>query len=974
MGPITVIVAVLALLQKVTTPARVDNSTSPLSHTTSLSVDVKYDVIGPDGGDVTSSLHTGGCVLLPENDTFAATLQRYLAEGSKLIKYNVYIRSQSLDSVMNSSVRMYRPGHWVRSTGRHGTGLLFLRPEFDILSLATLSHGVQTTGINFVDEPASCSRLLSEDELERQIRIILLHDFKNSSSESYEKFDAEEQVCNMHVLENGGVAEFHYYCCHRKEDKQISCYYLKPDIWRNILFVVIVILKVFVILFSPLLVPGNMYRLKKMAMQYTHRLDSGNEYKMKALVTTNPDRYGAVNCTKVKFRRLRSLSKFCESIQGMSPNVLHTFTINDIKFRASFGRLIPEDYAPVGIFGVLYSELIKCNMRKKQSVKPCCDASIFCNSTTKRCPWYTVLKRFMRSMLFLLIATPWILRLYVFFEIETEEISRRKEEASERNLNFYFPGNFTLYLTPLHVIFVIIYILLVLESFTYSSMSKHAKEKMKFVLRKCFQDMRDTNQLEVIGWLVRLILKPCEKFGLLGLLIGPVVFVLCLPFLICVLAFYMLPTINITSRLLAHFFVYLFPKEFCKNTRLSQLLQKAENNLEMATLVSMETLEKDARVLSSRRRRLQQLVIIIMCLVSLYSIIFLFTEFIAFFVEIIVYTIMGLILNASATLSYVSFVLLLGVYARDCFGNVAKNFLEFNKTLHDFVLENGKENMRKALWSIGHLSENIAFRISSELCDQQDPVVGLCTNADGHLRWRIKNLLLFIGNKQVPMIPVNFFHDACVMPYYRVPGRLLHGYIFATLQFCSIIVFLFFVLLVVMAFGDTYEISATNQVIATLAGGFIPFALKNFIFRSLKVNLVETENIYFRSTISHVMDTFQQKWPVDDIDALPVRLQRPVSTELDLRATVADIGNVSMSDTQTAASEEDPILVNGSGSLAQTPAHDLADLDLLVIATEKELQELPSSGRTSRTGSSGTGSSGRMEPQEMKTFSNGTPA
>ena len=963
-------------LQPTPTP---DDAPIRNNSTSNSSSDVTYYVIKDANGKMnedgasSESLVSSECVLRPESGSFAKTLQEYLTEGVKLINYHLKIRNETIATDVKRSSNMYRPDYWVRSTGRHGTGLLFLHPDFDVLSFMTLSYGVIDMSVNLIDEPENCTQQVQFNELEGLVRDVLLHDFQNATLDTYEtSFDADDQVCNMHILNSDGKADFRYYCCYKTENHEAKCYYLKPDFWRNVLFAVIVVLKIIVLLFCPRLVPGTWYRLKSVAMSYTHRLESEKQFKMKTIVTTNPDKFGAVSCTKVRFKHLQHMSKFSESLCNMSPDIPHTFSMNEIKFKAKFRRLIPEDYAPVGLFGVLFSELFKCNMRKKPAVKGCCEASICCWSKSIMCPWYVVLKRIMRSVLFLLISTPWIIRLFIYFAVETEEMSRKKTEASERNLSVYFPGNFTLLLTPLHVLFVVIYVLLVLESFTYSSLRRKAKEKVRFVLRKCFQDMRDTDQLNVIAWLVRITLKPYERLGILGILIGPLVFVVCLPFLVCVLAFYMLPTVNITCRLLAHFLVYLFPKDVCQSSKLlrniSKVLQKAEDNLEMETIASMETLEKDEKVLSSNWRRLQQLVIIFVCLVSLYSIIFLFTEFISFIVEVIIYTVMGLILNASVTLTHVSFVLLLGVYARDCFGNVRTAFLDFNKIVHDVVLEHGKENMRKALWNIGQLKHNLAFRINSNLYDNQSCPVDVRTNNSGRLRWGIKNMLLFIGNKQTPMIPVKFFFEACVMPYYHVPGRLLIRYVKAMLEFCTIITFLLFVLLVVMAFGDTYQLSATNQVLATLAGGFIPFALRNFVFQSFAAKTIDTDNVYFQSTIGALIDRYHQQWPVDDIDVVPVRIHRSVhDVESDAPHTPKNGTNGILPDSPASpgTGEDEPILSNGHDNAITTTDQDHVDLDLLVIATERELHETPRSSRSGSSGSS-TGSYRHMVAQEMQ--------
>jgi hypothetical protein len=55
-------------------------------------------------------------------------------------------------------------------------------------------------------------------------------------------------------------------------------------------------------------------------------------------------------------------------------------------------------------------------------------------------------------------------------------------------------------------------------------------------------------------------------------------------------------------------------------------------------------------------------------------------ECILFLGEVLMYTVIGIIINASNTLKYLSLVFLLGFYARDCFSTVTTEYLTFNKT------------------------------------------------------------------------------------------------------------------------------------------------------------------------------------------------------------------------------------------------------------------------------------------------------
>jgi predicted membrane channel-forming protein YqfA (hemolysin III family) len=75
-----------------------------------------------------------------------------------------------------------------------------------------------------------------------------------------------------------------------------------------------------------------------------------------------------------------------------------------------------------------------------------------------------------------------------------------------------------------------------------------------------------------------------------------------------------------------------------------------------------------------------------------------------------------------------------------------------------------------------------------------------------------------------------------------VPGPLIYNIVRATWRFLCICLFLLFVVLIVLAFGDNYKISGTNQMLATLAGGFLPWVFRNILFKSKDALSLDTKN------------------------------------------------------------------------------------------------------------------------------------
>ena len=95
------------------------------------------------------------------------------------------------------------------------------------------------------------------------------------------------------------------------------------------------------------------------------------------------------------------------------------------------------------------------------------------------------------------------------------------------------------------------------------------------------------------------------------------------------------------------------------------------------------------------------------------------------------------------------------------------------------------------------------------------------------------------------------------------PGPVYRSLLEATRKFLMIVLFLLFVFIVVLSFGETYNISSTNQMLATMAGGFMPFMFRN-IFRPSNPE-VETNLLSFKSKLEEVIKHFCQTWPMYDL-------------------------------------------------------------------------------------------------------------
>lgn len=130
-------------------------------------------------------------------------------------------------------------------------------------------------------------------------------------------------------------------------------------------------------------------------------------------------------------------------------------------------------------------------------------------------------------------------------------------------------------------------------------------------------------------------------------------------------------------------------------------------------------------------------------------------------------------------------------------------------------------------------------------------------------QWRIGHLMLFLDSFDTPRIPLNLFKKLCEVRVHGAPGPVYINLLKATGKFSIIVVFLFFVMIVVMAFGSAGQMSSTNQTLATLAGGFVPMLLKNVL--STKGEKLDLRTLSFKGQLDEIISEFKQGWPINDM-------------------------------------------------------------------------------------------------------------
>ena len=161
--------------------------------------------------------------------------------------------------------------------------------------------------------------------------------------------------------------------------------------------------------------------------------------------------------------------------------------------------------------------------------------------------------------------------------------------------------------------------------------------------------------------------------------------------------------------------------------------------------------------------------------------------------------------------------------------------------------------------------ENTALRVQGDMATPTDKPPVTLRVRDGRPRWSTSSILLFLDSKDTPYTPEKFFRDTIDLNYCGCPGQLYVNILTALWNFLKIIIFLMFVFVVVMAFGSAYSVSSSNQLMATVAGGFIPFVFTRFFSRGNHAASVDPDSVQFKTQFHTVINSYEQNWPVFDI-------------------------------------------------------------------------------------------------------------
>ncbi|CAH1775931.1 unnamed protein product [Owenia fusiformis] len=795
---------------------------------------------------------------------------------NQLILYNLkfpqYERTKHTNPLLDNMTFNFQSNRMNRANGKHGITLLNLDFNFPVLSLTLLTIGVIEKHVEIADKPMHClAGLIEEDKIDT-IMALLLRDFNTNATST--TLGERDKICHKVIRNSQHGAYFTYRCCNQDaltsdviciEDIHID------DIWLFVIYVMLVALKIIVLLFGPLFLPGFVGSLSFDQVPYVVKMKE--PLKKKIYVKTKPTqnlKHNEKNMYKFQVNDLNTFQMCHESIEKIPLDMLDVpldVNIYEYHIDVDHKNLLIESKVPVGLFKSIYRSLCLCKIQNVQPFKDCCSESILgcSNEQGPRSPlWIDVCKLLGRFCIVILVPFPFYIRIVMYYFTEEIELKSRTRTLERLGLHPRYEFNLMEYLTPTHPMLFVIYGFYLIAAFVFvvfSSKKSEGTNTLKNIITTSLRDMKNVCYLEALGFLVRAVIWPFNKYGIFGCCVALLFWPLALPFVIITIAFYCTPIVYLTYRTLVHIKNCIFHPSSDKHW----FVRRVEKFRRETTIANISQFSSEIKsTLGEADTCFKKLLDVgggILLIGSIYAITIMFAECIGMIVEVSVYTLMGIIVNASSVLRYIMMFVMVVMYAQSCFANVYKKYLKLNKALF-YDIKKRMRDLDEVTNLPSHLQENIGFK-GQELSEQgKHEKPDRIDETETHPHWIINDLILFLDSEDMPRIPIKLFQDVCDIRLAGSPGPVHKSLLSASWKLLSIIVFLLFVFVVIMTFGSIYRVSSTNQTLATLAGGMIPFLFKHKLISA--DDHCELNTVSFNNKVNEIIDNFYQTWPMND--------------------------------------------------------------------------------------------------------------
>ena len=773
-----------------------------------------------------------------------------------------------------SGWKMYDPKRWNIPTGNTGKLILTSHPDIAFYSLGFSIVGMENLEITITSEPNNCLNTISEDNFTQSMINLFSSGLKSSGNQSTMDLPDEAMICREEAMINEKKVTFKQICCQGNG----VCSEIQPNVWQNVLFYTITFLGSIAFLYSINLVPGYFYRSK-----YDYRiyyLDSESPSTFDVIDNTSDDvdtdavfDKQALQQEKKGITRMMSLA---DIVKG------GTYKIKGLWIKAPNVRLVTKSHMPITLPIFLYQRIIKCrcytyrgrtnlitrtlhtlsgnrvnrrssdNKEDDFTIGMCCDMPI-CNPPKGNFKlgapsWRTVLQITSAIISTVLFLIPWIL-VYALHDVLPE--GRRGTYAYENGLIYTPPAyafnifRFAHSTVPgLSLFAITIYVICVSIASIILAVDE---DQRQYVGKKTRTTLRQASQKRLakgvkISVVLLLPFKVLRNYGLLALLIWPFWLLIICPLTILIAVFAYTPTIHVFLKLLVSF------------------------------VIDIVDIFKTRECLTNWRSAIPRFVLYVALIYVLFVVNFLLHAFALLVVNVLAYTLAGIIITANATFKIVSFVLFVSLNIYDTFQSVEKRYMVFNEKLHSLLLSKTKDQIKRIARHESNDQPNKAIRIKTEMENENKEHEGtrslwdkMFISDENRIMLKTESVIQFLDKNDKLFLSEKFFFQACYMDYYGCPGDFSSNLLIASRNVLLIILFLAFVMITLRAFG-VLDVDSNSGLLITLVAGLLPTLIKRFFSKPFPELSLDVNDYNFQNKLGDLIHTFSEYWEIVDLD------------------------------------------------------------------------------------------------------------
>lgn len=807
-----------------------------------------------------------GCVVSSED---SAILEEH-GDRVYVIEYNLKFNGYTQDFWSRVAGRnWYTPTRLYKCSGPSTEKYLLLFHYYHGMFKTLVHVGQRLQEVNVTTEPSDCLNTMTSEEIETLIKLYIFNNLFPTSNAT-QRTVSEASVCSLRITDDNGGEKHVYRCCRVSSVDHVTCYLVANDIWILIFQLGITTLSIILTLYFPLLIPKS---LNVDVFTYI----PGTSKFINIMTTRNPEFKNLTPRTLlVPYKKCQAMDTFRTLISEIPRDVVYTFQIKRVDFQAGFDRFIAENEPPFGVFRTLFDCLIKFKIRHSDSLEDCCTSRICGQCSCRACPeWQDVLRAVRTITIFAVLALPAVPRLYYLCTPHLhhpEEVNIMDDADHIDDHTNTTTG--TAIATVLSAVYVLHVVIVVVDGIFERNLARLYGQLL------CINNERFslTYRTKMLQSLVKNSVRPLQKLGIIVLPLWLVCFIIS-PATIFLYFIVTSPVFRIAHRLLR---------------------------------ILLGTCQRERKVQEEVGGRTFEVAFI----VTIFAVFVVLAIGFNFLLHVASVVVIDMLVNIQLTMRILPVVILPVFYIRDTFGHVRSEYLSYNNIILGLIMADKVEAARDVAKSSPQNRENIVF----EVCTQEDEHCVLGPTfllKDGGLHMNTRSLGLLLHKDDTPYLSKKFFHQATGIDCRGAPGHISHSVIKAIFELSRVFLFLFCLLIIVMAYGDNGFISPEGRFFATFACGLIPFALKEFFFLKKKpVSIIDVTNLRFTTQFDDLKNTFRQAWPVHDIiPVADVDRARPTVISPSGSDGSASTSNVPVvdSETQITAHKEIDLIVDLTG-------------------------------------------------------------